>query len=63
MLTYQRNILKSRVNTVLGCLFLVTFSSACGLMIWNTSFGTDPLTESFAAIIEHENLSASYGAL
>ena len=54
MLLSERHLLRSRVNTMLGCLFLGSWAAACGLLIWNASFGTDPLTDGFASIIAKE---------
>jgi hypothetical protein len=52
MLTYQRNVLKSRVNTVIGTLFLASWASAWGLMMWNASFETDPVESAFIAALK-----------
>ncbi len=48
MLTYQRNLLKSRVNTVLGTLFLASWAFACCLLIWTFAHNDNPLATVFA---------------
>ena len=52
MLTYQRNVLKARVNTVIGTLFLVSWASAWGLMMWHASFDSDPLEGAFVSALK-----------
>lgn len=47
MLTYQRNLLKSRVNTILGVLFIFSWALACGLVVWHASYDTDPVEQAF----------------
>lgn len=47
MLTYQRNLLKSRINTVIGSLFLASWAFGCGLVVWHTSFDSDPVEHAF----------------
>ncbi len=54
MLLSERHLLGARVNTTIGCVLVGSFAAFWGLIIWNTSFGTDPLTQSFAAIVSQE---------
>lgn len=52
MLTYQRNVLKSRVNTVIGTVFLATWALGCGLVVWRASFNSDPVEHAFVAALK-----------
>ncbi len=55
MLTYERKLLGARVNTMLGSLFLASWGLACGLLIWNASFDSDPLTNILAHRLQIES--------
>lgn len=48
MLTYQRRLLKYRISTLLGGLLIGSWALGCGLMIWNASYDTDPVSSAFA---------------
>ncbi len=54
MLTYQRHLLKARVGTIVGSFFLMSWALGAGLLIWHASFGTNPVTTTFAAMILKE---------
>lgn len=48
MLTSERNLLKTRINTILGTLFLVSWTSGCCLMIWTFAHNDNPVATVFA---------------
>jgi len=55
-LTYQRKILRTRVNTWIGSALLATVALWAGLAIWHTATGESALVQAFAKVIEQRTV-------
>lgn len=54
MLISNKNLLKARVSTFLGSIFLISWATGCGMLMWHASFDTDPISSSFAKVLYAE---------
>ena len=55
MTSFEENrILSASVNSFVGILFVASFALGAGLLIWDTAFDRNPVSDAFAAIIISE---------
>jgi len=54
MIDYKQAILKSRISTIIGSLFIGSWSLGCGLILWQASFDENPVANAFASVIQSE---------
>ena len=54
MIDYKQAILKSRISTIIGSLFIGSWSLGCGLLLWQASFDQNPIANVFAKAIYSE---------
>ncbi len=54
MINYKQAIFQSRVNTILGLLFIGSWSLGCGLILWQASFDENPLSNVFASAMSSD---------
>lgn len=46
--------LKSNINSVIALMFVGSFALMCGLMVWNSAFGENPVEKIFLAAAAKE---------
>lgn len=56
MLTYQQNLLRERVRTWLGTLFLATVGMWAGLVVWQTATGENAVVQAFTIVVEQRTV-------
>jgi 4-hydroxybenzoate polyprenyltransferase len=56
MLTYERNVLKAKVNTLLGSLLLGCVALWAAIFIWHAATGENFVVNAFAAVIYKETV-------
>ncbi len=54
MIDYKQAILKSRISTIIGSLFIGSWSLGCGLILWQASFDQNPIANAFAEVLYNE---------
>ena len=52
MLTYQRKMLRVRVNTWLGATLLAVVGLWAGLTLWHAATGTNAIVKAFTLLVE-----------
>lgn len=50
-ISYTAALYKTRVSTLVGSVFLGSWALACSLLILHASYDTDPVANSFAALL------------
>jgi len=54
MIDYKQAILKSRISTIIGSLFIGSWSLGCGLILWQASFDQNPIANAFVEVLYNE---------
>lgn len=54
MLTYERHVLRARVNTFLGTCLLGSVALLAAVIICEASWGTNPVVKAFSAVAQKE---------
>jgi len=62
-MTLQADIFRTRVNTIVGILFVGSFAFGAGLIIWHAAFGVNPVENVLYASLIEEGAIASTTSL
>ncbi len=54
MINLKQAVFRSRINTIIGSLFIGSWSLGCGLILWQASFDQNPVANVFAKVIYDE---------
>lgn len=56
MIDYKRDILKAKVGTFIGSMFIGTWTFACCLLLWTAATDRNPVVTAFAQILQDKTL-------
>ncbi len=54
MLISEAHVLKARVGTLIGSLFLLVWGGGAGLLVWHAANGHDPVESTLSKYLETE---------
>ena len=54
MINFKQAVFQSRINTIIGSLFIGSWSLGCGLILWQASFDQNPIANTFVEVLYNE---------
>ena len=54
MINFKQAVFQSRINTIIGSLFIGSWALGCGLILWQASFDQNPLANTIVEVLYNE---------